>query len=285
MNKLFSCLLFCMSGIASCFSQDQIIEGVVVDAKTGQPVAYVSIGIEEKNVGTVSNDAGRFRLAIPRRFSGDSLTFSAVTHARRKLPIVSLLNGSAIVIELKETVMELRTVEIVSGKQKRNYKKLGVKPMFYWGSCYTKFRGGAQIAHLMEAGTYPVFLSKAKVKIGDNTLEKAKLRVRVIEKSENGLPGADLFKGILIDIALKEGWVEVDLSHINLILTEDFFICFEFLDVSWDSIRGYLSIVCWENRQLGKKQFVRTASLGRWQYSLPAQNHIYAIGAEVYEWK
>ncbi|MEM6525540.1 MAG: hypothetical protein AAGF85_13270 [Bacteroidota bacterium] len=99
------------------------------------------------------------------------------------------------------------------------------------------------------------------------------------------MPREDLFKGVLIDISLREGWVEIDLSHTNLILTEDFFIYLEFLDVSWDSISGYLSIVCWETRQLGKKQFVRTASFGRWQYSLPAQNHIYAIGAEVYELK
>lgn len=279
-----SCLLFYISSIALCSSQDQIIEGVVVDAKTRRPIAYVSIGIEEQNVGTVSNAAGLFRLAIPTRFSSDSLTFAEVTHARRKLPIASLLNSSEIVIELEETVLELRTVEI-TGKQKKSYKKLGVKPMFYWGSCYTKFKGGAQIAHLMEAGTYPVFLSKAKVKIGDNTVEKAKLRVRIMEKTKKGLPGADLFKGLLFDIALQEGWVEVDLSHTNLVLTEGFFICFEFLDVSWDSVGGYLSIVCWETRQLGKKQFVRTASFGRWQYALPAQNHIYAIGAEVYELK
>ncbi|MEM7108218.1 MAG: hypothetical protein AAF519_08325 [Bacteroidota bacterium] len=50
--------------------------------------------------------------------------------------------------------------------------------------------------------------------------------MRLVEKTENGLPGEDLFKGVLIDIALQEGWVEFDLSPTNLILTEDFFICF-----------------------------------------------------------
>ncbi|WP_425392734.1 carboxypeptidase-like regulatory domain-containing protein [Ekhidna sp.] len=283
MNKLFFYWLVFSSVL--CYSQDQIIEGLVVDAKTRQPIPYAAIGIVGENVGTVSNEDGRFRLAIPAKYMDDSLTFSEVVHVRKKLSISYLLNNKENVITLDEAIIQLKTVEITPDKEKRKYEKLGVKPTFYWGSCYANFKGGAQIAQLMEASTYPVILSKAKIKIGDNTLEKAKLRVRVLEKTSNGLPGQDVFEGAFMDISHQEGWVEVDLSHMNLVLNEDFFVCFEFLNVLWQPTEGYFSIVCSESNTLSKKQLVRNASLGKWQYALPGQRHIYSIGAEVYKLK
>lgn len=283
MNKLFFYLLLFSSLLG--FSQDQNIEGVVVDAKTRKPIPYAAIGIIGENVGTISNEDGLFRLAIPLQFTNDTLTFSEVVHVRQKLPITYLLNSQEIVIALEEAVMELRTVEITPNKEKRSYQKLGVKPTFYWGSCYANFKGGAQIAQLMEASAYPVFLSKARIKIGDNNLEKVKMRVRVLEKKANGLPGSDVFEGVFVNIAYQEGWIEIDLSHANLMFTEDFFVCFEFLNVLWEPTDGYFSIVCSETNTFSRKQLVRNASLGKWEYSLPGQNNIYTIGAEVYRLK
>ena len=279
---LFFYLLLCSSEFG--FSQDQMIQGKVVDAKTKLPIPYAAIGIVGENVGTVSGEDGRFRLVIPSRFANDSLTFSEVVHVWKKVPIADLLSSQNIVIALEESVMELRTVEITP-KEKRSYEKLGVKPMFYWGSCYANFKEGAQIAQLMEAGTYPAYLSKVRIKIGDNTLEKARLRVRVLEKTENGLPGSDVFEGVFMDIAYQEGWIEVDLSQEHLAFTEDFFVCFEFLNLSWQPTKGYFSIVCSEVDSFTKKQFVRNTSLGKWQHALPGQRHIYTIGAEVFSFK
>lgn len=285
MNKLFFYLLLCVLGAELSYSQNQIIEGLVVDTNTRQPIKYAAIGIVGENVGTVSNEDGLFRLIIPSQFTDDSLTFSEVIHVRKKLPITYLLNSQEIVIALEEAVMELRTVEITPDKEKRSYEKLGVKPMFYWGSCYANFKEGAQIVQLMEASSYPVYLSKARIKIGDNTLEKAKMRVRVLEKTVNGLPGSDVFEGAFINISNQEGWVEIDLSHVNLVFSEDFFVCFEFLNILWKPSEGYFSIVCSEIDTFSKKQLVRQASFGKWQYSLPGQKHIYTIGAEVYRLK
>ncbi|MEQ9402951.1 MAG: carboxypeptidase-like regulatory domain-containing protein [Cyclobacteriaceae bacterium] len=283
MKQLFYFLL--LFSTVPGFSQDQIIEGMVVDAKTRKPIPYAAIGILGENVGTVSNEDGHFRLAIPSKFIYDTLTFSEVVHVPKKLSVTYLLNRQEIVIALEEAVMELRTVEITPDKEKRSYEKLGVKPMFYWGSCYANFKGGAQIAQLMEASAYPVFLSKARIKVGDNKLEKVNMRVRVLEKMTNGLPGQDVFEGVFINIAYQEGWVEVDLSHKNLIFNEDFFVCFEFLNVQWEQTDGYFSIVCSETDSFSRKQLVRNASLGKWENSLPGQKHIYTIGAEVYRLK
>ncbi len=284
MKKLFFCLWLCILCPAICFSQDQIVEGVVVDSKTRQPIPYAAVGIVNENVGTVSDENGRFRLTVPSQFIYDSLTFSEVVHVQKKLSISKLLNSEKIVVSLEEAVMELRTVEITP-KEKRRYEKLGVKPLFYWGSCYANFEGGAQIAQLIEASEYPVFLSKARIKIGSNTLEDAKIRVRVLEKTANGIPGSDVFEGAFMDISFKEGWIEVDLNHSNLVFTEDFYVCFEFLNLSWKPTEGYFSIVCWETDTFSNKQLVRSTSLGKWKHALPGQRHIYTIGAEVYRWK
>lgn len=283
MKNLLYCLLLCLSPALS-YSQGQTIEGRVVDAKTRQPIPYAAIGIVNKNVGTISDEDGFFRLSLPEKYVKDTLTFSEVVHVPKKLPISFLLHSKEIVVALEESVMELRSVEITP-KEKRRYENLGVKPLFYWGSCYANFKGGAQIAHLMEAGEYPVFLSKAKIKIGDNTLEKARIRVRVLEKNSDGSPGLDVFEGAFMDISFKEGWIEIDLNYANLVFDQDFYVCFEFLNLKWKPTEGYFSIVCSETDTFSKKQLVRNTSLGRWQSALPGQRHIYTIGAEVYRWK
>ena len=283
MKKYCFCLLLCIQCTASCFSQEQTVHGLVVDAKTKEPIPYAAIGILGQNIGTVSTQEGLFRLTLPSKFINDSLTFSEVAHVPKKVSISSLLTKENPIISLEEEVMQLRTVVITSEK-KRRYEKLGVKPMLYWGSCYANFKGGAQIAQLMEANSYPVFLSKARIKIGENKSKKTKMRVRVLEKNENGLPGKDVFEGAFVNLDQQKGWVEVDLSYANLIFEEDFFVCFEFLNVAWQPTEGYFSIVCWETDS-STKQLVRNTSLGKWQYALPGQRHIYAIGAEVYEFQ
>ena len=279
MKTLLYFLLFL--GFELALSQERFIEGMVVDAETREPIAYAAIGIEDSNVGTVSDEAGYFRLAIPLRFMEDSLTFSEVVHVRKKLCIESLMNSQEIIIALEEAVLQLKTVEIVAVKERNRCEKLGVKPRFYWGSCYANFKGGAQIAQLIEASTYPVYLTTAKIKIGDNTLKKSIMRVRVLDITSEGLPGEDVFEGIYRDIAHREGWVEINLSRENLVFNKDFFVCFEFLNLQWKQTEGYFSIVCSETNEFSKKQFVRSASLGKWQYALPVQNHTYAVGAEV----
>ena len=58
----------------------QTIQSRVLDLNTREPIPFVNIGILGKNHGTVSDDAGKFSLEVPKAgwSSSDTLRFSAI---------------------------------------------------------------------------------------------------------------------------------------------------------------------------------------------------------------
>ena len=59
-------------------AQTPSLRGQAVDAATGQPLPYASVGIVHRPVGTVADGEGRFTLAVPSQYSADSLRISLV---------------------------------------------------------------------------------------------------------------------------------------------------------------------------------------------------------------
>jgi len=121
-------LLFGLSLLActSIYSQlDYIsISGIVLD-EFNKGVAYVNIGIEQKNLGTVSDLDGRFELTIPDSLLGDSITFSHVSYQTYKLAIKHDLSYKEILVSLDSKYFELSEI-VVSNKQLKQ-RKLGTK--------------------------------------------------------------------------------------------------------------------------------------------------------------
>src|SRR6187402_591607 len=106
------------------FSQTQI-KGQVVDTNDKHPLAYVNIGIKEKNLGTISKDDGSFSIDIPSEYQSGSLTFSMVGYYESNLPIKDLMSTGEVVVKLKEKATDLEEV-VITGK-KLVEKKYGIK--------------------------------------------------------------------------------------------------------------------------------------------------------------
>lgn len=47
------------------FSQNKTYNGIIKEAGTNTPIEMVSIGIENSNIGTISNEEGKFRITVP----------------------------------------------------------------------------------------------------------------------------------------------------------------------------------------------------------------------------
>src|SRR6187455_1729410 len=62
--------------VVSAWSQI-MISGHIIDAR-GNALAYVNVGIREKNVGTASLSDGSFSLMVPAEVVADTVTFSLV---------------------------------------------------------------------------------------------------------------------------------------------------------------------------------------------------------------
>ncbi len=63
MKKIITLTLFILANVA--FSQSKTITGVIKDVTSSLPVESVSIGVTGSNLGTISNEDGKFRLTLP----------------------------------------------------------------------------------------------------------------------------------------------------------------------------------------------------------------------------
>ena len=90
------------------FSQSKVITGIIKDIASLQPVESVSIGISNTNLGTISNDDGKFRITIPQ--NSNTIEFS---HLYYKLETYSVKpNDTEVAIFLTPKSFELDEVVI-----------------------------------------------------------------------------------------------------------------------------------------------------------------------------
>jgi len=226
----------CLLLIAFVSTGQANIEGRVLNRDTKEPIPYANIGIFKSNIGTLSNPDGSFSLQLPQKFKDDSLSFSALGFEKRAIPIQALGKENTIVY-LLEKVTLLDEV-LVHGK------KVASK-IFVLGN--NDFKGGIITNDTIYAGRsnsllienkgsqyqkelqYPVYVTKASLRIFKNNLKSFKFRLRINEvDSLTGSPGKDLLqKSIIAESAIRSGWLDFDLSQLNLVVSKPFFITFE----------------------------------------------------------
>lgn len=84
-NKLYTTLLFSLISTYS-FGQLQIINGKVTDEQKN-PLLSVSIRLQKNGIGTISNQAGLFKLNVPHGFLQDTVLFSSIGYVSKKIAV------------------------------------------------------------------------------------------------------------------------------------------------------------------------------------------------------
>ncbi|MCZ4695969.1 carboxypeptidase-like regulatory domain-containing protein [Ancylomarina euxinus] len=87
------------------------IKGRILNKKNRHALAYASIGIRGKSIGTISNIDGDFLLNIQNQHFNDTLTFSFIGFINTEIPISQITNDE-ITVELKENHISLQEVVI-----------------------------------------------------------------------------------------------------------------------------------------------------------------------------
>lgn len=221
-----------------------LIEGRVVDQKSKQPIPFTNIGIFKSNIGTLSNEDGSFTLSVPKELANDSVTFSSLGFEMKLVPLRSFLTSPNATIFLTEKPFLLKEVSVKAKKIKAMTFQLG-NTIIKGGNLQedTTYAGRA-IALLIDNknpkpdGEFPLYLAKARLHILRNNLKSCRFRVRINEVDEKtGLPGSDLLqKSVIVESSRKSGWLEFDLSSLNMIVSQPFFVTFEQLTTKDDRV-------------------------------------------------
>lgn len=91
-----------------CFSQKSSFQGKVIDEKTKEAIPFVNIGVENKPLGTITDDRGFFSISNIR--TDNNLVFSCIGYKSKRLSYNEISNTK--IISLIPQARELSEVTI-----------------------------------------------------------------------------------------------------------------------------------------------------------------------------
>jgi predicted alpha/beta superfamily hydrolase len=244
------------------FSQTQIT-GKVIDTNDKSPLAYVNIGIKEKNTGTISKEDGSFSIDVPSEYQSRSLTFSIVGYYESNLSIRDLISNGNVVIQLKEKPTQLEEV-VVTGK-KPVEKKYGIKRRgaIHFTDGIFKKDDSFEIGQVIRLGNSIAQITSLNLHINSSRPDSANFRINFYRYDiDENIPKERIIeKSILQRHPVNEGWLKFDLSNYNILIKGDVLMSLEFIPETDNDIKQIFYEV-----KLGgsSKSFFRKTSLGQW---------------------
>ena len=228
MNKIYLTCLLNIILVSVGFSQKTILKGKVTDENNlGLP--YVNIGIPKKNVGTVSDENGAFKLKIsPTTSKNDSIVFSYIGYKSIKKTVAELIRQENILIQLETEKNQIEEVVIETKKLKD--KKLGITSkglglMHY--NFYTTKEKEVDDRLSKERGMKFKLkkncrLEKFNFAISQNEFKSLKFRINIYNLVDDQPEDLLISDNIIFDIQNKKiGWKSIDLDPFNIYLKEE----------------------------------------------------------------
>tara|TARA_A100001015_G_scaffold321427_1_gene452113 strand:- start:1950 stop:4004 length:2055 start_codon:yes stop_codon:yes gene_type:complete len=222
---LFLFINFCL--YLTAFSQETV-QSKIVD-KEGNAIPFATIGIIEKNFGTVTFEDGSFSLEVNSAYKGDTLILSAVGYKRKKVAYTLFVTERPNLVYLEGNIQLLNEVTITPEelnfseaalKKKSSPNHLGISSPL----------DGATVAFLIEDISEPVLINEIATTIRQLNMDSIQVRCRIFSLDpETGLPADDLSNENLIAIStMKQQRLTFRLTK-NLWLDEPFFVGFEWV--------------------------------------------------------
>ncbi len=114
MPRLFLSLAFIfLSALSNVLGQQNptifIYKGMVVSAKTAEPVSYATVSLDNSSFNTLTNEKGEFEFKIPDEYKKQSIK---ITHVGYKPVTLVVAENSSYVIKLEEQATELKEVVV-----------------------------------------------------------------------------------------------------------------------------------------------------------------------------
>ena len=99
------------------------VKGTLLDEKSKEPIAYASVYLKGKSIGTTTNGEGKFLFHIPPGFAKDTLIISFIGYDNFKT-IADQLAERNNTVELKQQTLLLREVVVRSSKKELTAKEI-----------------------------------------------------------------------------------------------------------------------------------------------------------------
>jgi dienelactone hydrolase len=224
-----------------------VLKGSIQNEKSNEALAYVNIGVLNKDWGTVTNKDGEFELFLNESHNNDTLRISMVGFAPQSVLVKNVLNRKdGFKITMTEQISELEEVVVTAKKWK--FKTLGNKTKSkFLGSGFAYDMMGSEMGVRINVRKQPTLVESFNFYISHNTLSaKAIFRLNLY-KIKGGKPSENILQeSILIPIESGQtGNISTDLKKYDIVLTDDVIATLEWVEVEGEVKTGqgvYLSL-------------------------------------------
>lgn len=263
-------------------------KGVVKDSLTGNPIAYVSIWVENENIGTTSEENGEYQIGTNDK--NKNLIFSALGYQKKTVKV----SESQIVL-LSPSTFELDEVTINNKKEKKQLEIGKTK-----NAIAEAFDNGPR----MDAKFFPYYPEYKKTRwiqkaviLTDSRIDDATIKLHLYDVDENGFPGNELLSKDYI-VTIKKGVTknEIDLSDFNLEMPKTgIFVVFEKLLIKKNRVEKtikdfntnttktqttYAPLVLYNAVE---RDFLYSFSGGRWLKRTREEMNPFSVSKTIYE--
>jgi len=262
-------------------------KGVVKDSLSGNPIPYVSVWVENENIGTTSEENGEFSINVNN--NNKNLIFSALGFKKKTLKV-----GEANEVNLVPVTLDLPEVMISNRKDKKQVeigRRRGVAEAFDNGP-------------RMDAKFFPFLTDYKKTRwiksvaiFTDSRIDEATIKVHLYEVDENGFPGEEMLtKDLIVPIKRGISKTEVDLTDFNLEMPKNgIFVVVERLLIEKNKLKKiikdqntnttkiqvtYSPLVLYNSVE---KEFLFSFSGGRWHKLTPKELNPISGTNNIYE--
>lgn len=242
----------------------KIISSSVFDAITKESMAYVNIGIKNKNKGTISNSRGNFRINISEDEIGDSLTFSFVGFHSLKFSISDLLTNKPDSIFLQQKTQELAEV-IIKANGKWKSQKFGLTrnlPGVYGIVQSDTLLDIIECAQQFDLGEDLTRISNFNIYLKGVNTDTASFRINIYYFDGSNPTERAYEKEIFIRRKISNGWLEIDLDEHDLWLKDKIVMSIEFLPT--ENQKEIISLSYGGILVCQGTSYNRTSSQGKW---------------------
>ena len=241
-------------------SQTQI-EGRIIQGIDGEPLSYVSIGVIGKNLGTLSDREGYFKLNLPTSIFNDTMRVSIVGFETQNFIVSDFVTKvqADFNIAMKESKMLIDEIFIVDTKMKR--KVFGNETQAKWFTAgFSSDTLGNEMAIKVKSKNKTTVLKTFNLSIVENGYDTVRFRVNFYD-IKRGKPGNLINKqNIIIETTIKDSLLTFDLTSYNIVMKESFFFSIE-----WLEDYGEQKKLSFSAKYPAKSMYYRSASHGSWR--------------------
>jgi hypothetical protein len=275
-KRLLTLILICIvarqTSAQHSTAQNVTLKGIVSDIETNMPLAYVSVGILNKPIGTVTDTAGHFTFNISQENFTDTIQVSIVGYFASKISVKDFMLGSDKTIKLFVKAEQLAEVTVTNSIQRVNTEIIGREAVSKLVQISVHNRKtvdetiGSEMGMLYKTNRKRTIIKDFNFYISANNFNFIKFRINIYAL-KNAMPDTLMYnKQIFAAVDnFKIGWTKINLERYNIKVNGEFIVTVQWIESRMDKKENPITILPAAVTPFSKNCYARIASQDKWK--------------------